>query len=512
MPPFGSYDPDSFVVTVNQPRGDLLALEDIDAFIRDHPDIDVQARRAIAGTTLLHEVRHLYDCLGTIAGVSLFEGQLRLMRRFLDAIGSVQAGMLQRNLPLDAWIGHDDCPTAVKQFAGDQRLFLERRRVFMGDVDDLCGEPTVTDEPWCRLEIGAGRLPLIVYPARLHTLRLQNRELFNERSVHCPVGFQTFAEAQAHSLQDAVIRNTWSARVADRVVEMRTERQTVIAQAPDTEEFGRDAQLTVQPYATLQLLVAKFLRIRHRVVGELPATVVTQLADAVLMRVACPLPGSTEAFRAPGDEMIALMEDADWEHRLEGVLWTSSQGENGVKLRALVERWRVTIPAIDQLTAQGRQVHAVDIIESYIVHALVIPLFELRLKYGDAVMFDAAMYLEHLHQFPRPPFILWPDGLGFGPDVPEIVRTAWCEYSLLADIVRQVVENEGTLWCNRAGKAIPGLETFDLAFEGSCETHAHGGACGYWRSSQVNKLPPCVFSRVMRAAGFVKAPSFTTFH
>jgi hypothetical protein len=504
-PPLGAYHPEYLVVSA-QATESPLPFEEIDQFVRDNPDVDVQARRAMADSTLLHEVRHFHDCHGTIAGVSLFVGQLAQLRQFLGVAGLLRDGMSHWTLPLNEWIRQEDCPMEVKRFVTDHRLFAARRQAFMGVAEDLSGDPVPTDHPWRRVDthIDGFCLPLVVHPTRLQTRRLLDdgtNELFNERSVYCPVGFQALLEAPAHALQHDLIRSTWPAPVADRVIDLLTERSTVIAQAPDTEAFGRDAQYVVQPYTTLGLLVAKFLHTRCGI-EELPPTVIAQLADAALMRVVCPFPGSTKPFRAPGDEVISLLEDADWEHKREDVLWSSSQGEGGVTLRALIDSWRATTPTLQQLTADGRDPHAVDVIESYVFHSIVIPLFELRLKYGDAIMFDAGMYVEHLREFPWPPFIARPGGLDIRGNVPGIVRAKWCEYVLLTDIMGQVLGNQPIIWCGRAGRSIPGLGDVDLAFEGSCNTHVQSRACMHWEPRRLEILPGCVFSRLIRSAAF----------
>lgn len=71
---------------------------------------------------------------------------------------------------------------------------------------------------------------------------------------------------------------------------------------------------------------------------------------------------------------------------------------------------------------------------------------------------------------------------------------------MLGDTMRQLIHGDGQVFCPRAHRTIPGVESSNFAFEGASGRHLRLG-CGAYRRRQSGVFPRCLFEDTLRACG-----------
>jgi hypothetical protein len=312
-----------------------------------------------------------------------------------------------------------------------------------------------------------------------------------------PLGFECLLEGNAQSLQRDVLEALWPRNIAERVWnEMTGSVDKISAEAIDAARARASIELAL-PYNVVDYLLTKYLRQRHAI-RSFPRPLVLKVADTALMSTRAPALGVPSTGH-PGTALVSLIGATEWTGDLMKCVsapWLPRQS---------IEAYRASLAeAPDLTTVLSRRGFAspVNVVESLVTHNVVLPLLDLRLKYGHEVFNDEREYMEHLAEFPQPPFIITPGGIIPSAEINDVILQKWFEYSMMRSVMAQVTADSSVVYCPRAYASTPAIELVEFAHSGSCRDHIRKRNCMAWSTGHLSKLPDCVFSAMMGALGF----------
>lgn len=141
---------------------------------------------------------------------------------------------------------------------------------------------------------------------------------------------------------------------------------------------------------------------------------------------------------------------------------------------------------------------AVELVESLARANIVIPLLDLRLRYGDELFRNPLVYLDHFSSLPGPITRVQIGERAKAVDCTSDPRWwLWSGYCFLVDLIGQIVAGRAVLACPR--RESPLFATMNFARGGSCASLLASGACGFWKKNMRQALPECLFSQIVHS-------------
>jgi len=461
----------------------------------DGRDVDHLTQLAYEVTGGIHEIRHFVDTFGTIAGLTLFREQLRLLKEFAELCTDLQSsGGRWEQMPV-SWALDANAPSRVRNFVRRAKAFDLASEIFIAPFAPVEVEGH-HDELYKELEYEQGGGKVDATPVRLGRIRVSTGEL-RMRTVWYPLGFEAMIEGTAHALARNFVEEYFPREVAERF----ERRIWPIKSTQDAK--GRTDQRLAQiatPYMVVDLLVTRFFRAHG--IERFPRDLLLTLVDRVLStlhikEVPGTLPGTTqiETLR-PGATLVELLERNEPRDLIAGKLVDAPELTR--TYASVLEKFEKTS---DWTEIKGASLSAeLAIWESYLSETFIIPLLRERLNGGGRAFATYAGFFELLVKIGLPPVQVY-NGRIVLDRMPPRVQQAWASQLMLSEIMRQALNSSGPVFCPRAGSTIPGLASVNLAFEGKCSVHLHLG-CGTYRHRQPAVVTPdCLFENALRVCG-----------
>ncbi|MCA9139906.1 MAG: hypothetical protein KDB00_24200 [Planctomycetales bacterium] len=489
---FGSFHPNVVTIRLDFPRGSWLKPWEIERFLKDNKDEDVRARKAIESFAYFHELRHFHDYFGTFAGINLFVNFLQIVREFAALSDAIRSVGLTWELPITRWAQRPDCPEPIRLFVHKYRVMSFARDVFLGRLLIAVEEGT-TDDVWRTVsapEIG------MEFPVFASLARRINHETgkHHDVTVWQPLGFEALVEGTAQALQRTYLEGFWPESVVDTAWKL-------LMEFTGQSEFH--VPKTALPYNLTDLLVSKFARQRGRPVWERDSLL--KLTDNALMQsrlqlnatdVPSPIPDRKATnievvSRHPGAVFVGAMESADWAlNKPVAALELSSEWLKSIRDSfADCEHPKQAVADPDA--------SAIDVVEAFVRHEIIVPLLEVRVRYGADVFCNTANYFSHRKEFPEPIITSHHNDFETAKGVDDRILKKWAEFCLMANAMEQLLDGKEVIACPRAYSLIPAFEFFQMA-EGGCTKHIQGRTCQTWTLGMLSSLPNCGFRNVVR--------------
>lgn len=494
---FGSFYPFFVTIRLDFPRSSSLKPWEINRFLKENSDEGVRARKAIESFAYFHELRHFHDYFGTLGGINLFYNFLQMLREFYSLSEIIRSIRRTWQLPLTEYAQRPDCPELIRLFVHKYKVMSFARDALLGRL--LLGiDSGSTNENWRQVsapEIGMD-FPAFPYSAWIIDHDTNKRQ---EVTVWQPIGFEALVEGAAQSLQRSYLEVFWPDSVVETAWKLLMESSVQFA----ANEMEHGILSSVLPYNLTDLLVSKFARNCGHQSWERKRLL--SLTDTALMQsylhlestgISNPVPGRKATnvkvtSRHPGTVFVEHLKRANWTAN-EHVEATDSTSEIFTSLRESFANYE---PPEDAVT--NREASAIDIIEAFVRHKIIVPLLDARARYGADVFCSPTKYIEHQNELPRPIIISHSDSFESANDIDDRMLKKWVEFCFLANTMEQLMDGKEVIACPRAYSLVPGFEFFELA-EGGCTKHIQGRTCQAWSSGMLASLPNCTFSNLIR--------------
>lgn len=500
--------------------GKRIVVSDVEDFLAKNPDPETRLRGALSSVTYFHEMRHLHDVFGTIGGMGVFFSWLSLARQFVRVLGEIHRAGKKWRLPWNLWVQRKDCPSAVREFMHRAQVVGCALRAYTGVSCDVLADSKdlrPTDVyAWRQMKSFELRYPVYNYRWKLGD---------EVKSTAVPVGLNCLLEGSAHAMQRALL-SIWPQEIQDAVhsrlyanARIRPGDAEVVSQGVagllikrrtvKNRTHSDDVDVEPAPYNITDLLITRFLERqegKYYSRGSLLA-----LTDYALMHGHILLKSKrgashdqTQIFGSichPGEVFVNKLESLS---RAEIEKNTHPLAEPKDIVSGLLDTMaKSPVPAqiMDVVKGVGALSlgTCVELMDSIVRHDIIVPLFRLRLKYGDRVFREEVEYVKRLEEFPKPIVTTVFDSASRPVAATQVVARVWSIYVLLIDVMAQIVAGQSNIDCAR--KISPLLKKLSLANAGDCDELLKAG-CGYWRRERTTPLPECIFAQVMNVCGF----------
>jgi hypothetical protein len=484
---YGLYDDHHLLIHLPGFEAPLLSSPSIDAFVRSHSPED-QEDRAFRDAVTVHEIRHMDDCCGTIAGITLFQAHVTRLISFAQVCARLRNDDLKLQLPLKDWVRESSCPSYVRKFWTELTWGGTTGQLYTGRVSfPLASRPPFA--VYSDMEpIPGHRLPVIAIAVEEGDDQKATQPQQPTFFV-VPVGFEQLIEGTASALQDAYI-DLWPSEIADRV-RARFKTEAPRPTQPQTKGF-----YAYPPYEVTGRLLSTYLS--KRGLASYPRDRLVELADRGLMWGSMPTHGATN-WRHPGGGFVCAMEEADW---------TADPQKAATRprfTRAQLQKFRDALEAktpAPELLPSRTILDCINYIACFVIRHISLPILDLRLKLGDRLMTHCGTYLRHWAKFPRPPVIVTDTEYLTNPFADGDFERKWIEFVMFSDIAMKIWDSRTrSIDCARAFGQIPGLSAFDLFPPTGCEAKIKAKTCRIW--SEGRQLPHCRFALMLKGASLL---------
>jgi hypothetical protein len=504
---YGSFHHEYIAVKVSGSLGDVLSTPTVRVPGGDKPEEEFE--KVMQELAYQHEIRHFHDCFGTLGGISMFLSYVCDLREFGEINFWLRERHLSWRLPLNAWVHQKDCPLKVKKFYWLSLSRRFHRDLFLGALPTFAYDGS-TEAPWewikidppCPMHEEAPSIP--AFPMQVRQSEQGNREIVS--TYLYPLSLSTLLEGNAQAIQRTLLETKWP-HLAKEYWRRMTERN--VNKTADSKG-STQAGLWLLPYNVTDYLLTKYFE-QRRGSPLFPISLILKVTDAALMTSlapSCHWPYE-KIHRHSGTAFVDVLGATNWKGDLDKV--TISTPISSSELKDIVSVWKATIPEMDS----PRIKHPIDVIESYVIHRIVIPLLDLRVRYGGSVFSDHECYMKHFDEFPLPPTIFsdrgpysnrvaYSDrGATYSEECQEMFLKNWAHYVMLQNMMTAILNaTNPVIPCPRAYKLIPGIEYCELAHPpGSCDNFVRDRECMFWSQGFRNKLPTCLFSRMLEELG-----------
>lgn len=228
---------------------------------------------------------------------------------------------------------------------------------------------------------------------------------------------------------------------------------------------------------------------------------ILRLTDAALMTS-----GVSSKLRHPGKAFVDFLTSEGSNHKAEHSLLPP---ETNVGIQNLKGHLLGQVRPLEAIQGEMNYQHpvdmyrhAIDVIESYVTHHVVIPLMDCRLELGHEVFSDLAKYLANWHRLPMPPLMITDNGIALSETMNQQTIKHWGRYVLLLSVFSQLLGNSPVICCPRAYNLIPGIDRINYAHGGSCDEYVANRTCLVWTPGSLRAFPRCEFSRLLATLGF----------
>jgi hypothetical protein len=484
---YGLYDHHHVLVHLPGFDAPVLTRRQINEFVRSNT-IERQEDRAFRDAVTVHEIRHMHDCCGTIAGITMFQTHISRLIEFAKVCARLRNDNLLIQLPLIEWVRDGSCPAYVREFWVRLVWSVQTGQVFTGRVTCPLGEKP-TFEVYTDIEAFPGhRIPAIAIPVK-QSEEGEGVVPREEAFFLVPIGFEHLIEGTAWALQDAYL-DLWPSDVAESV-RRRIKTESLRPSQPQTKGF-----YAYPPYEVTERLLGRYLS--QRGVLSHPRDRLVELADRGLMWGLMPTHGAT-SWRQPGGGFVAAMEEADWTAN------SDRPATRPVLKDAELRKFRDELEARTPLPASlppRTILHCLNYINRFVIRHISIPILDLRLKFGDRLMTHYGTYLRHRAKFPRPPMIVTDTQYLADPSAGAMFERNWIEFVMFSDVAIKIWNGRTrSIDCARAFNQIPGIRAFDFFPPTGCDREIKAKTCRIWFEGR--KLPDCRFNSTLKGASLV---------
>lgn len=441
---------------------------------------------AYRSTSLFHEMRHVVDAYGTMAGMSLFGGYMALLKDYCAELDILkQSGA---TLPLTRWVMEPNQPQERRDFVRRARAFTIGAKLFLGTYDPVA-EPGHNEELLVSGKAGNG--PIDAFPLRI--LLQENGEL-TPMTVYSPVGFEVFMEGNAHALARSMVDRLFPEFVADDLL-------MAIHAVEDDPDTDAGFKAHAPPYMIADLLISRFLR--HRGVDQFPRDIVIALCDIAMslsiFRLEEVGPGLTGArFESLGRALIETLEMQDVDRLAKGEV---------VEPTIVTDLYKQMLGSLEQggdwdtVPDDNSPLASVMIWESYVAQHFTVPLLKARLESNHHAFRSVDGFFDLLSTIITGPVLVTDKGVS--ADMPKRVFQAWGHVTMLASLFQQLVDGRSMLRCPRRFNAVPGIDHINFSMEGHCSQWAALG-CGTYEAGVFAASPTCLFENALQKHGFTR--------
>jgi hypothetical protein len=507
---FGAYYPQYFAVQLNRKHtGDPVDLSEIENFLTRTKDSSTRVRKALEIFAAVHEFRHFHDFFGTLAGITLFAHLIGMLKEFAAVVEQLRSDKLQWELPLPDWARKNACPDYVRVFVNRCHVSQTARQVFQGNPI-LFVENGASNEVWRDIEFRDINVPELrfsfpAFPFAVGIRPQTQRRVTQTVSVWRPIGFETLIEGTAQALQRSYLEEYWPPSVVRHAWKEMT--RAAIPVIPGTESIEDLLSRSMLPYNTTDLLMSKFLR--QQGIAHFDRDLLMQATDGSLMEsfllskaegIPSPIPDRKATLVGiemshPGARFVEVLTQSDWTQR-DALLQLSPTSDMLLELR---RKW-----------AAGKKPHEligssrfdeIGVIDAFVRHEIIVPLLDLRIKYGNRVFTDCREYIARLQEFPPPIMVGYTDGIGTPPAVDNAILQKWCAFCFLVSVMEQLLRGGMVVSCPRAYSLVPGFNFFEMAESGGCSNHIRDRTCLIWSRGRQKLLPNCRFKYFIRRLG-----------
>jgi hypothetical protein len=468
-------------------------LQNLGSVKTDGRDVDHLTRLAYEATSYFHEMRHFIDTFGTIAGLSLFAGRLKLLNDFAALCTALRSsGMRWEQMPV-AWARDAKPPPLVRDLVRRAQAFDLGSEIFIAPFTPVEVEGH-HDELRVEMDYERGG-KADATPLRLVRVNAEGKQ--RQRTVWYPLGFETMIECTAHGLARTFVEHHFPDEVAKRF----ERRAWAIRSTADAQgSTDQRAAQTATPYMAVDILVTRFLRAHG--IERFPRDLLLTLVDRVLstshIHAKESTPGTTEihSFR-PGAMLMEVLEQGQPQGLVTGTLPDAPEVTRAyASMLEAYEKGGDWTEIKDDQTPPA----SLAIWETYLAKRFVVPLLRERLNGGDAFTTYAGFW-ELLKKIGNAPVRVVNGRMLLDEGMPTRVKQAWFHQLMLSEIMRQTMRSSGPVFCPRAAATVPGLATMNLAFDGGCDAHVRLG-CGTYRHLQpAVATPNCLFEGTLKVCG-----------
>ncbi|MDA9483446.1 hypothetical protein XI07_15790 [Bradyrhizobium sp. CCBAU 11445] len=452
----------------------------------ENGDNEALTQVAYEVASLFHEMRHLVDMFGTMAGCTLFSYYIEQLKTFAEISDAMRQAGMHWKFPLGKWRSEKDCPQVLRDFLRETSGLHQAVDVFISPFKPVEVEDHHED---ILIELGYEGGGLVdAFPLRIGRFSAEKK---TARSILFPIGLEALTEASAHAISRNIVGHYFPESVAQRL-------EGRVFALWTTGDPAKDQQLAAEaatPYMAIDLLITRFLQ--QYQIYEFPRDLVLALVDRVLSESAIKLtrvgPGVTgiEVDRL-GTKLVNVLKSENFETLRTGVL--SERPEIDIVYQGLVTafenegKWETVADDRSLLSS-------VKIWESYVAHKLILPLLRQRVATKGRAFRRQHDFFSLLQRIGVAPARVVHGKLILS-DMPERVQQAWIHQMMLGQILHQFISDK-PIYCPRAFSTLPGIASLNLALEGNCERFIRRG-CGTFRMGQEKVTTPnCLFEQLL---------------
>jgi hypothetical protein len=499
---FGEFQSRYLCIQLNYRRGEGFNPLRVQSFLNSTDDPKQRVFTALQGFAYFHELRHFHDYFGTMAGINLFTNLIMMLREFVDMMQRLKDDRTDCILPLSHWAQQNSSPDFVRLFVNKYTVMGTVEQLVLGSMP-LFTEKGFTDEAWREIEVPELNLTFPAFPL---SAGVTSEDGSTEKvSIWRPIGLEALIEGNAQALQRSYLETFWPAAVVNDAWDLMAKADASVDR--DGEQLDEALSRATLPYNLTDLLITRYLRKRSQH-SPWERDALLRLTDSALMqsRIQCSAADITPprserkatniqvTVGHPGQYFVGGVGEAAWNESTPASSFSLSPDS----LRKMSDLFRDIKPPTR--LRGGSAFDAIDIIESYVRIHIIARLLDLRVKYGNEIFSDAGAYFARSKDFPRPIMTVYTDDFDTPDEVDDFILEKWIAFSMLVNLVDQLLYGGQVISCPRAYPLIPGLGFFQLV-QPDCESFIRSRSCLAWSKGALDSLPSCGFRNLIARLG-----------
>lgn len=436
-----------------------------------------------------HEMRHLYDCFGTLAGLSMISQSFQAMKSFALTSTHLRKSGKVWEIPLPSGVTAEQLDSRIRSTALGVRATYFGVGYFQASFDPFFIEGHL-ESPYIKVPAGRGGQEIDAFPLRVMG-GVEGKPLVPQSRI-LPLGFEAFAEGTAHAISRTFAESYFSDEVARSLV------PTVFKREIESNEKSNSWGEMDLPYNTTDLMISRYLR--GRGIERFPRNLVLAATDIVLSRARLgiyeiELGKYAIEISSFGEILMEVLSGATDLELSSGVISDQKGGELYMKLLTELEKgegWNAVSDYNDPFSS-------ILIWESYVAQHVTIPLLRARMESNHKAFTTSDGFFSLSQKF-VPPVAVKNGKLGFDDDVPMRVRQAWGHVVMVDDLMRQIGSLAPIIRCPRVHMRVPGADSivWTRNSKQSCDWNFKRG-CGAWAVNGFQMQPDCLFTSALHS-------------